>query len=76
MLQPPETFGRIVARTPMPIMMILPFAPLWKHARAGSLNQGDSAPDFRLPALDRSEMVQLSAFRGVRPVVLVFGSYT
>jgi len=34
------------------------------------------APDFRLPTLDRKETVQLSSYRGSRPVVLVFGSYT
>ena len=76
MSQPPDVFGRIVARTPLPLMMVLPFEPLWMRARAGSLTPGDMAPDFRLPTLDRSQTVQLSSFRGSRPVVLVFGSYT
>lgn len=76
MSQPPDTFGRIMARTPMPFMMILPFETLWKHARAGHINPGDPAPDFRLPTVDRANTVQLSSFRGSRPVVLVFGSYT
>jgi hypothetical protein len=76
MSQPPDAFGRIIARTPMPLMMVLPFEPLWMRARAGSLKQGDLAPDFRLPTLDRKETVQLSSYRGSRPVVLVFGSYT
>jgi len=76
MSQPPDTFGRIIARTPMPLMMVLPFEPLWMRARAGSLKRGDMAPDFRLPTLDRKETVQLSSYRGSRPVVLVFGSYT
>src|SRR5438067_1148438 len=76
MRQTPDTFGRIVARTPMPVMMAVPFERLWKRARAGGLNAGDPAPDFRLPTLDRKSNVQLSSFRGDRPVVLVFGSYT
>jgi hypothetical protein len=76
MKQPPDTFGRVMARVPMPIMLVLPFETLWRRARAGSLNPGDVAPDFRLPTLDRKASVQLSALRGVRPVVLVFGSYT
>jgi peroxiredoxin len=37
---------------------------------------GDAAPDFKLKTLDGAREVQLSAFRGKRPVVLVFGSYT
>jgi len=76
MSQPPAVFGGIIARTPFPFMMILPFEPLWMRARAGSLKPGDIAPDFRLPTLDHKDTVQLSSFRGTRPVVLVFGSYT
>jgi len=76
MLQPPDAFGRIVARTPLPVMMVLPFETLWNSARAGRLKRGDVAPDFRLPTLDRKATVQLSSFRGSHPVVLVFGSYT
>ena len=76
MRQTPDAFGRIVARLPMPLMMALPFESLWTRARAGRVQPGDAAPDFRLPTLDRQSTVQLSSFRGDRPVVLVFGSYT
>ena len=76
MSQPPAVFGGIIARTPFPFMMILPFEPLWMRARAGQVQKGDVAPDFTLPTLDHSENVRLSSFRGSRPVVLVFGSYT
>ena len=76
MCQPPDLFGRIMARTPLPMMMALPFETLWKHARAGAINPGDSVPDFQLPTLDHKDLVRLSAFRGSRPVILVFGSYT
>jgi hypothetical protein len=76
MSQPPETFGRIMARTPVPFMIVLPFETLWRRARAGDLRPGDLAPDFELPTLDRRQTVRLSSFRGSRPVVLVFGSYT
>jgi peroxiredoxin len=37
---------------------------------------GSMAPDFTLPTLDHTATVQLSSFRGSKPVVLVFGSYT
>ncbi len=37
---------------------------------------GDLAPDFELPETANGNVVQLSAFRGKSPVVLVFGSYT
>jgi hypothetical protein len=76
MTRPPAVFGGIMARTPMIAMLVLPFETLWKNARAGALAPGDLAPDFSLPTLDRSQTVQLSSFRGSRPVVLVFGSYT
>jgi len=45
-------------------------------ARAGHLKVGDPAPDFALPTADRKAQVQLSSFRGSKPVVLIFGSYT
>ncbi len=77
MRQPPEKFGRIVARMPVPIVFALfPFETLWIHARAGDLNIGDHAPDFLLMAQDKSGVIQLSALNRQRPVVLVFGSYT
>jgi hypothetical protein len=76
MLQPPDVFGRIIAKTPFPLMMVLPFETLWNQARGGRLKPGDLAPDFLLPTLDRKNTVQLSSYRGSRPVVLVFGSYT
>jgi len=76
MCQPPDTFGRVMAHVPMPVMMVLPFETLWMRARAGQVQAGDMAPDFSLPTLDHTALVQLSSFRGSQPVVLVFGSYT
>jgi hypothetical protein len=76
MRQSPDFFGRFMMRVPDPFMMVLPFETLWMRARAGSLRPGDPAPDFNLPTLDHTSMVRLSSFRGSRPVVLVFGSYT
>lgn len=37
---------------------------------------GDVAPDFTLSDVTGAESVTLSEFRGVKPVVLFFGSYT
>ena len=76
MRQPPERFGAIMSRVPMPAMMILPFRPLWMSARAGHLAVGDKAPDFALPTVDQSRIVRLSEQWRERPVVLIFGSYT
>src|SRR5581483_7924391 len=76
MRQTPDEFGRFMAKLPMPAMMAFPFETLWNRARAGTVNVGDVAPDFQLPTLDHQSSVQLSSFRGDRPVVLVFGSYT
>jgi peroxiredoxin len=76
MRQPPATFGRIMSKIPPPAFRALPFRTLWMQARRGGLNPGDPAPDFTLPAQDGKSRVTLSSFRGKRPVVLVFGSYT
>lgn len=78
MNQTPETFGRVMARMPGPVVfLIFPFETLWMRARAGNLHTGDPAPDFSLVKLDKSERIRLSAFAEQRrPVVLIFGSYT
>ncbi len=77
MHQSPEIFGRVMAKVSGPVVFILfPFETFWMHARAGSLHVGDSAPDFSLFKLDKSERVQLSSLNKAQPVVLVFGSYT
>ena len=76
MRQTPDFFGRVMMRIPDPIMAVMPFETLWMRARKGRLQPGELAPDFNLPTLDHKDMVRLSSFRGLRPVVLVFGSYT
>jgi hypothetical protein len=78
MRQPPETFGRFMAKLPGPVPFLLfPFETLWMEARAGHLKVGDRAPDFSLTRLDKSATVQLSNLTAQRaPVVLIFGSYT
>ena len=78
MRQPPEAFGRFMAKLPGPVpFLIFPFETLWTHARAGQLQVGSPAPDFSLSKLDKSAGVQLSALTSQgRPVVLIFGSYT
>ena len=76
MRQPPETFGRIMARMPGPVVFLaFPFETLWTHARAGDLRVGDLAPDFSLTKVDKTGDVQLS-LNHKQPTVLVFGSYT
>jgi hypothetical protein len=76
MRQPPEVFGAVMRHVPTVAMYVLPFEPLWLHARSGRLNVGDMAPDFSLHTVDRKSLVRLSSLRGEKPVVLVFGSYT
>jgi AhpC/TSA family/EF hand len=41
-----------------------------------TLKAGDPAPDFTLPDTTGTKEVTLSGFRGKRPVVLIFASYT
>lgn len=76
MRQPPVQFAGAIAKMPGPLFMVLPFQTLWFRARAGALSEGSASPDFQLPSLDKKSTVRLSSFRGVRPVVLIFGSYT
>ncbi len=37
---------------------------------------GDVAPSFKLASLDGKQEFELKTFKGARPVVLLFGSYT
>lgn len=76
MRQTPERFSRVMMHVPDAAFLVLPFKPLWYQARAGRLRIGDPAPGFTLPTQDQKGTVQLAAYRGARPVVLVFGSYT
>lgn len=47
-----------------------------KTLNARAPKTGDLAPDFTLFDIKGEESVTLSDFRGVKPVALVFGSYT
>jgi hypothetical protein len=77
MHQPPETFGRVMAKMPGPVpFWLFPFETAWLHARAGTLHVGDPAPDFARLKVDKSERIRLSVLNQRQPVVLVFGSYT
>ena len=76
MLRPPEQFAAFMGKLPMIAMMGAPFETLWNRARRGTVDVGGEAPDFRLQTLDRKGEVSLASFRGSRPVVLIFGSYT
>ena len=72
----PVLFGEVMRHVPDPFMMLLPFKQLWFVARAGRLKVGDPAPGFNLPTPDKQSSVSLASFRGQKPVVLIFGSYT
>ncbi len=76
MRQSPEEFGQFMKHVPFPAYFVLPFETLWTQARAGHVQVGDVAPDFKLKTLDKTSEVALSQFRGKQPVVLIFGSYT
>ena len=76
MRRPPEQFAAAMAKMPGPAMLLFPFETMWSEARRGTIEVGDAAPDFRLPTLDQTSEVSLASFRGSKPVVLIFGSYT
>ena len=76
MHQPPEVFGRVMARMPMPAYFLFPFETMWLRARAGRVEVGGAAPDFPVKTLETKEPLQLASLWIDKPVVLVFGSYT
>jgi hypothetical protein len=78
MVQPPQRFGAFMKRMPAAVVWgALPARRMWLWARRGTLAEGALAPDFTLRTThDRTRRVTLSSYRGQRPVVLVFGSYT
>jgi len=77
MMQTPERFGLFMRYAPAPLIWrLLPAPRMWLWARKGSLQEGDTAPEFTLSTPDHASRVSLAAHRGQRPVVLVFGSYT
>ena len=76
MRQTPGTFSKVMAHTPGAAFIVLPFKSMWLNAREGSLRLGDAAPDFWLEEHHKTSKVRLSTFKGQKPVVLVFGSYT
>ena len=76
MHQPPEKFGRVMMHMPMPAYFLFPFETMWSDARQGTLRPGDLAPDFTVETLDTKAPTQLASLWAVKPVVLVFGSYT
>src|SRR5262245_1161124 len=78
MRQPPDTFGAFMRHMPGAVVFMgLPAERMWLWARKGVLTEGEPAPDFNLRTVqDKSRRVALSSYRGSRPVVLVFGSYT
>ena len=76
MRQRPEVFSVVMSKTSNVAFAIFPFERMWLSAREGSLKVGDAALDFFLETYDRKSRVLLSSFRGKKPVVLVFGSYT
>ena|ERR1700723_39591 len=76
MHQPPEVFGHVMAKMPMPAYFVLPFETLWMRARSGQLNLGDPAPDLMVQRLEDHSPTNLALLWVDKPVVLVFGSYT
>src|ERR1700761_1449833 len=76
MRQPPEVFGHVMAKMPMPAYFLFPFETMWSGARKGSLEVGGNAPDFNVETLDTRVPVKLASLWVEKPVVLVFGSYT
>ena len=44
--------------------------------RAAGLKVGEDAPTFKLKSLDGKSETDLAAFKGKKPIVLIFGSYS
>ncbi len=79
MLQPPEKKDKDDKRSnddPSPLVLIKGFLT----GELGSIFEGpaigERAPDFTLKTQDGKQEIRLSDFRGQKPVVLIFGSFT
>ena len=55
---------------------IMEFMQNRRQQESGGPDVGQEAPDFALRTLEGDREIKLSDFRGKKPVVLVFGSYT
>jgi hypothetical protein len=55
---------------------MLPPDPFLINSASRRLAVGELAPDFTLPALTGALEVRLNSFRGHKPVVLIFGSFS
>ena len=64
MHQPPEVFGHVMARMPMPAYFLFPFETMWTRARKGDLKVGDTAPDLTVQSLDSGAPVRLGSLWG------------
>lgn len=52
-------------------------ASQWQRKyNARAPKNGDLAPDFELRDIQGQDPIRLSSFRGEKPVVLIFGSFT
>ena len=76
MHRPPEAFARVMMHLPWEVFLVCPFETMWTHARAGTVQVGDPAPDFTLTKLDKTGNIHLAELDKGQPVVLIFGSYT
>lgn len=47
-----------------------------KRYNAAAPKVGDPAPDFGLRDVNGEDPIRLSSFRGQKPIVLIFGSFT
>ena len=73
---PPPRSKKPTAGMPFPLTLVKGFV----SGEIGSLHEGPSvgqpAPNFTLKTFDKEKTISLSKFRGKKPVVLVFGSFT
>ena len=63
-----------MAGSPKDVFYMVRYA--FPHMHRGNLKVGDQAPDARLVALDGSTRFHIRERTAVRPLVLVFGSFT
>jgi hypothetical protein len=68
--------GSITQKEMMELMSKIRRETREQNQETGGPSVGQMAPDFTLRTLDGDRTVKLSDFRGKKPVVLVFGSYT
>jgi len=74
MLQPPETFLRVMMHVGTNPFLLFPLETMWRRARAGHLQIGDQSNDFEAGGKAKSSLAAHANLDGCPPFGLLLDS--